>query len=266
VERLSGAGPDKHPNAIAGMFDAIARRYDLLNHRLSAGLDRRWRARAVRELALDGHEVVLDLCTGTADLAMAAVRGEPGRARRVLGVDFAGEMLRIGQRKLRTAACDDRVPLVRGDAMRLPIASHSVDCAMVAFGIRNVVDPAVACAEVRRVLRPGGRFAVLEFAMPQAPGVRRIYAWYFRHVLPRIGRAISRHDAAYEYLPASVGTFFPPEAFKALVERAGFSRVRAVPLSLGIVYLYMAETPGARVEERAVRAEPGRGGRAATMM
>lgn len=240
MDRLSQAGPDKRPDKIAGMFDAIARRYDLLNHLLSGGFDRRWRARAVRELAFEGHEVVLDLCTGTADLAIAAVAARRG-AKRVVGIDFAGEMLRIGQQKLRATSRDGKVPLVRGDAVRLPVASSSVHCAMVAFGIRNVVDPSAACAEVYRALRPGGRFAVLEFAMPRAPVLRSVYAWYFRHVLPRIGRVVSRHEAAYEYLPASVGAFFPPSAFVALVEGAGFTNVRVVPLTLGIVYLYVAE-------------------------
>jgi len=267
VEGLNHAGPDKHPHTIAGMFDAIARRYDFLNHLLSGGLDRRWRARAVRELAFQGHEVVLDLCTGTADLAIAAIEARQGAARRVLGVDFAGEMLRIGQQKLRAASHDGRVPLVRGDAVRLPVASASVHCAMVAFGIRNVVDPAAACVEVHRVLRPGGRFAVLEFAMPRTPVLRSVYAWYFRHVLPRIGRAVSRHDAAYDYLPASVGTFFPPETFIAIVERAGFTRVRAIPLTFGIVYLYVAEKPRATGETAGGMGGGGASnGPAATMM
>src|SRR4029077_17402711 len=127
----------KSPDRIAGMFDAIAGRYDLLNHLLSAGIDRRWRKRAIRSLALTGRERVLDLCTGTADLAIGAVRATPAAAR-VVGVDFAGVMLRVGREKLRRARLDDRVTLVRGDATRIPVADGSVDAVTIAFGIRNV--------------------------------------------------------------------------------------------------------------------------------
>ena len=234
------AGPSKDPQTIAGMFDAIAGRYDLLNHVLSGGLDWQWRRRAVRELGLTGNDRVIDLCTGTADLAMAALRARPAGAQQVIGVDFSAEMLRVGQRKVRAAALDGRVPLVRGDAVRLPLGSASADAAMIAFGIRNVVDPLEACREILRVLRPGGRLAVLEFAMPTAPMLRSLYAWYFRNVLPRVGRLVSRHSDAYDYLPASVGTFFTPDEFGALVRSAGFADVRAVPLTRGIVYLYVA--------------------------
>lgn len=220
------------------MFDAIAARYDLLNHLLSAGLDRRWRRRAVRELAFTGRERVVDLCSGTADLAIAAVV-DPKPAARVVGVDFAAEMLRFGREKLRRRRLDGRVALVRGDAVALPVADASADAAMIAFGIRNVERPERALAELFRVLKAGGRLAVLEFGFPRVPGVRTLYLWYFRGVLPWVGRLISRHRGAYSYLPASVGAFQSPEAFSQLLADAGFVRVRAVPLTLGIVYLFM---------------------------
>lgn len=234
---------DKHPAKIAGMFDAIARRYDLLNHLLSGGLDLYWRARAIRTLGFTGEEAVLDLCTGTGDFALAALRPRRRAARRVVGLDFSGEMLRVGQAKLRARRLSARAPLVRADAMRLPLADHTMDAATMAFGVRNVQDPDVACAEVFRVLRPGGQLAILEFSLPVRPWLRRLYLWYFRHVLPRIGRLISRHGDAYTYLPESVGAFFPPDAFAALVTRVGFSEVRAVPMTFGVVYLYTARKP-----------------------
>jgi demethylmenaquinone methyltransferase/2-methoxy-6-polyprenyl-1,4-benzoquinol methylase len=241
----AAVAPDKHPEKIAGMFDAIARRYDLLNHLLSGGLDVYWRARAIRSLGLTGREVVLDLCTGTCDLAMAALRG--GRpARRVLGLDFSSQMLRIGQRKLREAGMTDRAPLVRADAMRLPMAAGSVDVVTIGFGIRNVLDPGAACREIARVLRPTGRLAILEFSTPRAPVLRSTYLWYFRSVLPRVGRAISRHGDAYSYLPASVGAFLGPEEFSSLVAQAGLTAVRAVRLTFGVVYLYTAVKPADR--------------------
>jgi demethylmenaquinone methyltransferase/2-methoxy-6-polyprenyl-1,4-benzoquinol methylase len=227
----------KAPARIAGMFDAIAARYDLLNHLLSAGIDRRWRRQAVASLALRGGERVLDVCTGTADLALAALAG-PRPPARVVGVDFADAMLRVGQRKLRRR--DARVALVRGDATRLPVVGGSVDAVTVGFGIRNVEDTAAACTELRRVLAPGGRLAVLEFAVPTAPLVRAVYLWYFRNVLPLIGRLVSRHDAAYGYLPASVGAFASPDEFVKLLQRSGFVDVAAVPLTFGIVLLYTA--------------------------
>jgi len=221
------------------MFDAIAPRYDLLNHLLSAGIDRRWRARAIRSLELTGREVLLDVCTGTADVALQARREAAGAAR-VIGVDFAGAMLAIGRRKIDAAGESDRIMLIRGDATRLPVADAALDAATIAFGIRNVERPELACADLARALRPGGRLAILEFGEPRVPGIRTLYRWYFKYLLPWIGRVVSGHRAAYSYLPASVRSFPPPPAFAALLEQAGFRDVRAVPVTLGIVYLYTA--------------------------
>ena len=238
-------GRDKQPERIAGMFDAIAPRYDLLNRLLSGGLDVRWRAKAIRALALRGGEVVLDLCTGTADLAIASATASPGAAA-VVGVDFAGQMLRLGRQKLAQRGLAGRIRLVQGDAMRIPLASASVDAATVAFGIRNVERPESAFADVFRVLKPGGRFAFLEFGVPSVPGVRQAYLAYFRYVLPRIGSLVSGHASAYAYLPASVASFPEPEQVVAALAATGFSQVRADSLSLGIVYLYSALKPDQR--------------------
>jgi len=232
---VASVSPDKTPDRIAGMFDAIAPRYDLLNHLLSAGIDRRWRKRAIASLGLTGRETLIDVCSGTADIALEATG-----AARVVGVDFAGAMLSLGLRKVRSARQERRIGLIRGDAMRLPARDRSADAATVAFGIRNVQRPEAACAELARVLRPGGRLAVLEFAVPRIPGLSSLYLWYFRRVLPLVGRLISGHAGAYSYLPASVGAFPPPAEFMALLRRAGFAEVKAVPLTFGIVYLYTA--------------------------
>ena len=184
------------------MFDAIAARYDLLNHLLSAGLDRRWRRRAIAELGLRGHETVLDLCTGTADLALEATGGLT-HARRVVGIDFSSEMLRLGRAKV-------------------------------------VERPLDACRELVRVLRPNGTLVILEFSLPRTVVLRSFYLWYFRHVLPLIGRAISNHRNAYTYLPASVEAFPSPEEFSRQLRRSGFGTVRAIPLTFGVVYLFVA--------------------------
>lgn len=223
------------------MFDAIARRYDFLNHFLSAGIDRRWRRQAVRSLRLTGSERALDLCTGTADLAIALHAASPGAAR-VVGVDFSGAMLGVGREKLRRRGLSG-VHLVRGDATRVPLPDGSSDAATVAFGIRNVEDPAAACRELLRVLVPGGRLAILEFAVPSSPPFRALYMFYFQNILPRLGRLISRHDAAYDYLPASVGAFRSPAEFAELLRRTGFAEVSAQPLTMGSVILYSARKP-----------------------
>lgn len=230
---------DKTPRRIAGMFDAIAPRYDLLNTVLSAGLDRYWRRCALGSLRFTGQETLVDVCTGTGDVALAAARSRRG-AGRVIGVDFAGAMLAHALQKVQQAQLPGRVQLVRGDATSLPLPDCVADGATIAFGIRNVNQPEVACRELFRTLKPGGRLAILEFGLPVVPAVRPLYLWYFRQVLPLIGRAVSRHDAAYSYLPASVGAFPWGEAFADLLRREGFNNVKARPLSLGIVYLYTA--------------------------
>jgi len=246
------------------MFDAIAGRYDLLNRVLSAGLDRHWRARAVKALNLTGTETVLDLCTGTADLALASTD-----ARRVIGIDFAAAMLRLAKNKVRRASgsalrqargapsehsesrggpAASTVPaidLVRADAMRLPLRDGSVDAVTIGFGIRNVEQPTEAFREIVRVLRQNGSLAILEFSLPRAPIVRTFYLWYFWNVLPRIGRAISGHPSAYTYLPESVEAFSSPEAFVQQLRAAGFATARAVPLTFGVVYLFVATRHGA---------------------
>lgn len=231
--------PDKTPSRIAGMFDAIAPRYDLLNHLLSAGLDRRWRARAARALDLAPGARLLDLCTGTADLAVAAIRHQP--AASVVGIDFSGSMLTYAAGKARAGGWTQSIRFVRGDGMHIPLVDGCCDAAAIGFGIRNVLEPARALAEIARVLRPGARLAILEFGQPRVPGVRTLYSWYFRYLLPVVGRLVSKHNSAYSYLPASVGSFPPPAEFARMLAATGFSQVRAVPLTFGIVYLYVGE-------------------------
>ena len=230
--------PDRSAPRISAMFDAIAPRYDFLNHFLSAGIDHLWRKRAIRALTLTGRETVLDLCTGTGDLAIEALQGTRGAAR-VLGVDFSSAMLTLGLGKLRRRDLGTRVALVRGDASNVPVADASVDAITIAFGIRNVEDRGTACREMLRVLKPGGRLAILEFAMPTSPLFRHLYLSYFRHVLPRLGAWISGHNSAYAYLPASVDAFRPDD-FMNLLRTSGFVDVAADPMTFGSVFLYTA--------------------------
>jgi demethylmenaquinone methyltransferase/2-methoxy-6-polyprenyl-1,4-benzoquinol methylase len=233
------------------MFDAIAERYDFLNHLLSAGLDKQWRRHAIDVLQLTGRETILDLCTGTADLALAAMTGA-ARARRVVGIDFSGAMLQIGQEKVRRAGPFEpagretrNIAFVRGDATRIPVADASIDATTIGFGIRNVERPSAACREIARVLRPGGTLVILEFSLPRSPMLRNAYLWYFRRVLPLVGRLVSKHPSAYTYLPESVQAFPSPEEFSQELRHAGFGTVRAVPLTFGIVYMFVAVKDGA---------------------
>ena len=223
--------------AVRSMFDRIAPRYDLLNRLLSGGTDVRWRRRAVAFLDLAPGARVLDLCTGTADLLLEALRS--GGARGGLGVDLSHQMLVRGKQKLAAAGAEGTA-VAGGDAERLPVRDGSFDGALVAFGIRNVGDPLAALREVHRALRPGGRFVVLEFQTPRGP-LGAAYQLYFRHVLPRVGGLVSGDGSAYAYLPASVARFPEPEAFAALMRQAGFGDVRHERLTLGIAWLHRGE-------------------------
>jgi demethylmenaquinone methyltransferase/2-methoxy-6-polyprenyl-1,4-benzoquinol methylase len=229
---------DKSPRRIRQMFGEIARRYDLLNHLLSAGMDRWWRRRTVRLAPPGGEGAVLDVCTGTADLALAYWRYGGGRVR-VVGADFCRPMLRLGQEKCHRAKAVG-LSLVEADAQHLPFADNTFQVVSVAFGLRNLSDPDRGLREMTRVCRPGGRVAVLEFGLPESRLFRRAYGWYFRRVLPKIGQAVARNrQEAYNYLPASVGEFPAREALVARMTAAGLREVRYRPFTLGVAALYV---------------------------
>lgn len=219
------------------MFDSIASRYDLANRVLSARFDVGWRRRALRALAPEPGSVILDLCTGTGDFGLAALRF-PGV--RVVGLDVARAMVRLGWNKVRRDGLDDRFQFAVADAESLPLAADSVDGALIAFGIRNVVDRPRALRELARVIRPGGRLVILEFGIPPNALFRALYFFYFGRILPLIGGILSGNRKAYAYLPASVQRFPAPEAFCALQREAGFRHATWDRLTLGIVTLYVA--------------------------
>jgi demethylmenaquinone methyltransferase/2-methoxy-6-polyprenyl-1,4-benzoquinol methylase len=224
--------------AVRSMFDRIAPRYDLLNRMLSAGVDVRWRRACVDMLALEGAGRVVDLCTGTADLLIEVLRRDPLATG--VGVDLSSAMLIRGLRKLDQRALGGRGSLTSGDAERLPLRGGLFDGALVSFGIRNVGNVEAAFREVFRVLKPGGRFVVLEFSMP-AGLLGRAYSIYFGRLLPWIGGLVSGDRGAYSYLPASVERFPSPVEFSALLERSGFVAVRRQALTGGIAHLYRGE-------------------------
>ena len=235
--RDAAAGGATKRAYVRRMFSDIAPRYDLLNHVLSANVDRAWRRRAIRRLAWerDPGGTFLDLCAGTLDIAVQLAR-RPGFHGRVVAADFAEPMLRAGTEKRAGLA----VAPVTADALQLPLADASVAGAIVAFGVRNVADLDAGLREVHRVLRPGGRFVILEFSMPRSPLVRAGYLAYSRHVLPLVGRLVSGHRSAYQYLPDSVARFPTGDALAARLRAAGFASVSWESLTFGIAAIHTA--------------------------
>jgi demethylmenaquinone methyltransferase / 2-methoxy-6-polyprenyl-1,4-benzoquinol methylase len=230
TERDLPAGEAGEKRAYArGMFTAIAPRYDLLNHLLSLNVDRLWRRMAVRQLGWervpDGR--YLDLCSGTMDLAATLAR-QPGFRGQVFGADFVHTMLLLGRDK------SNRLIPLTADALELPFGDATFDGATVGFGVRNLADLAAGLSEAARVLRPGARFVVLEFTTPTFGPLRALYLLYFRHVLPAVGRLVSKHRTAYTYLPESVLAFPEPEALGRLMEEAGFRDVTYRRLTGGL--------------------------------
>ena len=220
------------------MFGEIAGRYDFLNRLLSLGIDRSWRRRTVKLVPPAGNAPILDVCTGTADLALAYWRAGKGQVP-VVGTDFCQPMLAIGREKCRRAGAADQITLLEADTLRLPFPDDTFQIVCVAFGLRNVSDTDAGLREMVRVCRPGGRVAVLEFSTPTAWPLGAMYAWYFRHVLPRIGQALARNtQAAYNYLPQSVGSFPQGEALAERMQAAGLNDVEFHPFTFGIATLY----------------------------
>ena len=234
--------PPRHQ--VAQMFDRIAGRYDLLNRLLSGRRDVAWRRALVRQLPKSEGLRILDLATGTADVLLAALRyGTPPALG--LGLDPSGGMLKFGRKKLAALGLESRLPLLQGDAMHLPLRGESFDAITIAFGIRNVHDVDAAFAEMLRVLVPGGRAVLLEFSLPENWIFRRLYLFYFRHILPLLGGLVSGDNHAYRYLNQTVETFPYGEEFRGWMERAGFVHVKVQPLTFGIAALYTGEKPPA---------------------
>ncbi|HOM19006.1 MAG TPA: bifunctional demethylmenaquinone methyltransferase/2-methoxy-6-polyprenyl-1,4-benzoquinol methylase UbiE [Thermoguttaceae bacterium] len=234
---------DKSGERVREMFGQIAPRYDFLNHLLSLGVDHWWRRTAVRRAPPAPDRPILDICTGTADLALAYWRAGRGTAP-VVGADFCRPMLQRAKEKCRRLRAHG-VRLVEADAMALPFPADLFQIVCVAFGLRNIQDPQRALEEMVRVCRPGGWVVILEFSMPRPSLLRTIYSWYFRWVLPRIGQAAAPNRfEAYHYLPASVGEFPPQQYWTQRMEAVGLTGVSAQPLSFGIASLYLGQKSG----------------------
>ena len=236
---MSTALVDKREVRIRQMFNNIAPSYDLLNHLLSLNIDHYWRWQTTRLAPPRGEAPILDMCTGTGDLALAYDRAARKRLP-IVGADFCHEMLTRAQAKAERRNAHERVRFLEADAQRLPFPDNHFQIATVAFGLRNVTDTDRGIAEMVRVTRPGGQVAILEFSQLRNPVLGRLYRCYFRYVLPWIGQTISRSkDNAYRYLPASVQEFPDGEALAERLRRHGLREVRWHPLTFGIATLYV---------------------------
>ena len=229
--------------AVRQMFDSIAPRYDLLNHVLSANVDRLWWWRAARQfraVLANPDAAVLDICCGTGDMTLALLRQRPQNARPVLAADFSRNMLSRGALKFGPVAESPEKPwamAIEADALNLPLRDASLDLVVTAFGFRNLANYEAGLREFARVLKPGGQLGILEFSEPGGL-IGKAYAVYFRRVLPAIGRLICGKDGPYNYLPASVGSFPSPAQMLVLMQQAGFNNPAWRPYTFGIAGLY----------------------------
>lgn len=232
--RLSDKG-----EKIQQMFGAIAPRYDFLNRLLSFGIDRRWRKKTVRLLKYREGSRILDVATGTGDVALEIARCTPSSVK-ITGADFCREMVELGEQKVASSAYAGRIDFKVAPCEDLPFAADTFDSITIAFGIRNVVDRKLGLAEMWRVLKPGGRMIILEFSTPRSMLFRQIYYFYFRRLLPVVGGLFSRYNA-YKYLPDSVLEFPSHEEFSRLISEAGFRNIHLKELTFGIATIYIGE-------------------------
>jgi len=242
---VTGIGRDEHVGMVREIFGSITGRYDFLNHLLSLGCDIAWRRFTVRKMQFFSTFRLLDVATGTADLAIEAAKGHP--RIHVTGIDFAPQMLAVGQRKIIERGLTGRIRLLQADAMTLPFPDRSFDAASIAFGIRNMPDRLRALQEMRRVLVPGGRLFVLEMNSPQSRLWRGFFAPYLNRILPVVARLFSQNPAAYLYLVDSITHFPAPPAFLAMMKEAGFGNSQRYSLTFGITSLYIG---GTGIEEK----------------
>lgn len=224
---------------VADMFNNIAGRYDLLNHLLSLGIDKGWRTKAIKSIQQIAPVNILDVATGTGDLAIAAAQKIAGST--VVGIDIAAQMLEVGKTKIAGKNLSERIKMKVADSEDLPYSDGFFDAVLCAYGTRNFQDLHKGLSEMSRVTRKGGRVAILEFSQPKHFPVKQVFSFYFKYLLPFFGKIVSKHNTAYTYLPESVMAFPEGADFCRILESCGFKNARAKPLTFGITSLYTAE-------------------------
>ena len=223
---------------VRSMFNKIAWRYDLLNHLLSLNIDKIWRRKLVKMLSQKHPESILDVATGTGDLAIAASRIKP---KEIIGIDIADEMLEFGRKKITAKGLDKMITLQTADSENIPYPSERFDATMVAFGVRNYENLDLGLSEMYRILKKNGTIYVLEFSIPTNKMFRPFYFFYFKNILPLIGKMVSKDTAAYTYLPDSVSAFPSGKLFTERLEKAGFTKCTILPLTFGIATIYTGD-------------------------
>lgn len=220
---------------VAEMFNSISKKYDFLNHFLSLGIDILWRKKAISLLKKDQPRLILDIATGTGDFAIESLKLNPDK---VIGVDISEGMLNMGKEKLKRRKLDDKIELQMGDSEKLLFDDNKFDAVIVSFGVRNFENLEKGLADMYRVLRPGGKTVILEFSRPSKFPFKQIYNFYFKAILPKIGRLVSKDRAAYTYLPESVQAFPDGESFLKVLEKVGFKETKCKPLTFGVSSIY----------------------------
>ena len=221
---------------VAEMFNNISKTYDFLNHFLSLGIDIIWRKMAINELRNDKPKLILDVATGTGDFAFEAL--SMLKPEKIIGVDISQGMLNIAQQKIIKRNVSDRFEVILGDSEKLPFNENKFDAVTVAYGVRNFEDLQLGLADIKRVLKPGGKAVVLEFSKPKAFPVKQLYKFYFNYITPGIGKLFSKDARAYTYLPESVAAFPDGKTFTALMDKVGFKNTKCRPLAFGICSIY----------------------------
>jgi demethylmenaquinone methyltransferase / 2-methoxy-6-polyprenyl-1,4-benzoquinol methylase len=225
---------------VAEMFNNISGRYDFLNHFLSLGIDKGWRKKAIAEAAKISPKTILDVATGTGDLAIAAAGLKPVK---ITGVDIAEQMLEVGRKKIAALNLEGLITLQAGDSEAMPFATGAYDVVMCAYGVRNFEHLEMGLTEMYRVLRPGGKVVILEFSHPTGFPIKQLYRFYFRYILPSLGKMLSKHSRAYSYLNESVMAFPEGQRFCEILEQCGFKDAKSRPLTFGVTTLYTAGKP-----------------------
>ncbi len=223
---------------VAEMFDNISHSYDFLNHFLSLGIDKLWRRKAIGLLRKFHPKQILDVATGTGDLALAALKLDPDK---VIGVDISNKMLEVGRKKISKRNLSDKIEMRTADAENLPFESNQFDAILSAYGVRNFGDLQKGLSEMGRVLKSGGHAMILEFSVPKNIFFRNLYYFYFCNVLPFIGKLVSKDSRAYSYLPESVRAFPDGDRMAGILKNCGFKKVKCIPLTFGISTIYLAE-------------------------